>query len=333
MTSAQPLLEVRDLQIHFRTARGINRAVDGVSFEVMPGETLAMVGESGCGKSVTAMSMLRLLPEPPSKVAGSIRFKGREIVGMPEKQLRALRGNEVSMIFQEPMSSLNPVLTVGHQIMESLLLHTDISRREAEKQTVELLRLVGISEPARRAKEYPHQLSGGMRQRVMIAIALACSPQLLIADEPTTALDVTIQAQILDLMKDLQKRVGASVVLITHDLGVVAEFAERVMVMYAGRKIEEAPVRELFETPRHPYTQGLLKAVPRLGSSLAGEETRLAEIPGQVPAGTTRIEGCVFAGRCPIVTDICRKFAPALERKAPRHVAACHHAPRQEVSA
>ena len=333
MASAQPLLEVRDLQIHFRTPRGINRAVDGVSFEVMPGETLAVVGESGCGKSVTAMSMLRLLPEPPSKVAGSIRFKGREIIGMPEKELRALRGNDVSMIFQEPMSSLNPVLTVGYQITESLLLHTDVSRHRAAEQAVELLRLVGISEPARRAGEYPHQLSGGMRQRVMIAIALACSPQLLIADEPTTALDVTIQAQILDLMKDLQKRVGASVVLITHDLGVVAEFAERVMVMYAGRKVEEAPVREIFATPRHPYTQGLLKAVPRLGSSLAGEGTKLAEIPGQVPSGMARIEGCVFAGRCPIATDICHRLAPALEPKAPRHVAACHYAPREEVFA
>ena len=327
------LLEVKDLQTHFRTPDGVNRAVDGVSFHVNERETLAVVGESWCGKSVTAMSILRLIPEPPGKIAGSIRFQDKDLLKLSDREMRSIRGNDISMIFQEPMTSLNPVLTVGHQLGETLRLHEGLDRREAEARAVEMLTLVGIPEPARRVREYPHQLSGGMRQRVMIAIALACNPKLLIADEPTTALDVTIQAQILDLMKDLKDRVGAAIVLITHDLGVVAEVAERVMVMYAGRKVEEAPVGKLFRTPLHPYTQGLLGAVPKLGSSLTGTTTRLAEIPGLVPSLKQRIAGCVFAGRCTHATDLCRQVAPALEMKAHGHLAACHYAPREAVAA
>ncbi|WP_315754546.1 MULTISPECIES: ABC transporter ATP-binding protein [unclassified Bradyrhizobium] len=328
-----PLLEVENLQVHFRTPTGINRAVDGVSFHVNPGETLAIVGESGCGKSVTSMSMMRLIPEPPGKIAGSIRLEGREILTLSDREMRALRGNDISMIFQEPMTSLNPVLTVGRQIGETLRLHQGLDQAQAEARAVEMLTLVGIPEPARRVREYPHQLSGGMRQRVMIAMALACNPKLLIADEPTTALDVTIQAQILKLMLELKQRVGAAIILITHDLGVVAEVAERVMVMYAGRKVEEAPVRELFRSPRHPYTQGLLGALPKLGSSLSGEIKRLAEIPGQVPDLKQRIEGCVFAGRCALATDVCRQYAPGLEQKAQHHVAACHYAAKEQAAA
>jgi len=323
------LLEVENLQTHFRTPDGINRAVDGVSFHVDAGETLAIVGESGCGKSVTAMSILRLIPEPPGKIAGAIRFNGKNLLEATEREMRGIRGNEISMIFQEPMTSLNPVLNVGRQIGETLRLHQGLSRSEAEERAIDMLNLVGIPEARRRVREYPHQLSGGMRQRVMIAIALACNPKLLIADEPTTALDVTIQAQILDLMRDLKHRVGAAIVLITHDLGVVAEVAERVVVMYAGKKVEEAPVNALFRNPRHPYTQGLLGSVPKLGSSLTGEQTRLAEIPGLVPSLKRKIDGCVFASRCQYTTDLCRTVAPALELKAEGHVAACHYAARE----
>jgi len=327
------LLEVENLQTHFRTPDGVNRAVDGVAFHVEEGETLALVGESGCGKSVTANSILRLVPEPPGKIAGSIRFGGTDLLKLSERAMRDIRGNDISMIFQEPMTSLNPVLTVGRQLRETLRLHQGLSGRAAEARAVEMLNLVGIPEPRRRVREYPHQLSGGMRQRVMIAIALACSPKLLIADEPTTALDVTIQAQILDLMQDLKRRVGAAILLITHDLGVVAEVAERVMVMYAGRKVEEAPVAALFRSPRHPYTQGLLGAVPKLGSSLTGAATKLAEIPGLVPSLKERIPGCVFASRCAYATDLCRNVAPALETKAAGHIAACHYAAKKAVAA
>ena len=330
---SEPLLVVEQLQTHFWTPDGINRAVDGISFHVNAGETIAIVGESGCGKSVTAMSMLRLIPEPPGKIAGSIRFQGTDLLKLSEKEMRAIRGNEISMIFQEPMTSLNPVLNVARQIGETLRLHQGLSARQAEEKAIEMLTLVGIPEPARRVREYPHQLSGGMRQRVMIAIALACNPKLLIADEPTTALDVTIQAQILDLMRDLKHRVGAAIVLITHDLGVVAEVAERVIVMYAGKKVEEAPVGALFRNPRHPYTQGLLGSVPKLGSSLTGTETRLAEIPGLVPSLKRKIDGCVFASRCTYATDLCRKLAPALEEKAPGHVCACHYALKEAIAA
>jgi peptide/nickel transport system ATP-binding protein len=282
---------------------------------------------------VTANSILRLVPEPPGKIAGSIRFNGIELLTLADRAMRDIRGNDISMIFQEPMTSLNPVLTVGRQLGETLRLHQGLDKNAAEARAIEMLQLVGIPEARRRVKEYPHQLSGGMRQRVMIAMALACNPKLLIADEPTTALDVTIQAQILDLMRDLKARVSAAILLITHDLGVVAEVAERVMVMYAGRKVEEAPVRQLFRTPRHPYTKGLLGAVPKLGSSLAGPETRLAEIPGLVPDLKERIVGCVFASRCAFATDLCRNVAPALEPKAPGHIAACHYAAKEAAAA
>jgi peptide/nickel transport system ATP-binding protein len=328
------LLEVENLQTHFRTPDGgVNRAVEGLSFSVEAGETVAIVGESGCGKSVTSMSILRLLPEPPAKIAGAIRFDGQDLLKLSERQMRSIRGNEISMIFQEPMTSLNPVMSIGNQIGEALQLHQGMSRKEARSKAVEMLSLVGIPAPDKRVKEYPHQLSGGMRQRVVIAIALACSPKLLIADEPTTALDVTIQAQILDLMRSLKERVGAAIVLITHDLGVVAEVAERVIVMYAGRKVEEAQVERLFSQPKHPYTQGLLGAVPKLGSSLQGGTERLAEIPGLVPSLKNMIPGCVFAGRCPKADQLCRDIAPALEEKAARHVAACHYVEREAVTA
>ena len=327
------LLEIENLQTHFRTPDGVNRAVDGVSFTVEAGETVAIVGESGCGKSVTASSILRLIPEPPGKIKGSIRFEGVDLLKLDERAMRDIRGNQISMVFQEPMTSLNPVLTVGRQIGETLRLHQGLGRDAAERRAVEMLRLVGIAEPERRAREYPHQLSGGMRQRVMIAIALACNPKLLIADEPTTALDVTIQAQILDLMSELKQRVGAAIILITHDLGVVAEIAERVLVMYAGRKVEEAPVGELFHSPRHPYTQGLLGALPKLGSSLNEKATKLVEIPGAVPSLKQRIAGCVFASRCALARDVCRHVPPALELKAPGHLAACHFASKAMVAA
>jgi peptide/nickel transport system ATP-binding protein len=327
------LLEVENLQTHFRTPDGVNRAVDGVSFHVEEGETLAIVGESGCGKSVTAMSILRLIPEPPGMIAGAIRLEGRDLMTLDDRAMRSIRGNDISIIFQEPMTSLNPVLSIGWQLGETLRLHQGLDHQAAQARAMDMLNLVGISEPGRRLREYPHQMSGGMRQRVMIAMALACNPKLLIADEPTTALDVTIQAQILDLMAELKRRIGAAIVLITHDLGVVAEVAERVMVMYAGRKVEEASAAALFRAPRHPYTQGLLGAVPKLGSSLTGAETRLAEIPGTVPSLKQRIVGCVFAGRCPRATELCRQVAPALELKAPGHLAACHYAAADMVAA
>jgi peptide/nickel transport system ATP-binding protein len=322
------LLEVDQLQTHFGTPDGIVRAVEGLSFSIEAGETVAIVGESGCGKSVTSMSILRLINEPPGKIAGEIRFQGRNLLKLSEAEMRQLRGNDISMIFQEPMTSLNPVLNVGRQIGETLRLHQGLSAKQAEERAVDMLTLVGIPAPARRVREYPHQLSGGMRQRVMIAMALACNPKLLIADEPTTALDVTIQAQILDLMRELKTRLGSAIMLITHDLGVVAEMAQRVVVMYAGRKVEEASVGALFAQPLHPYTQGLLGAVPKLGSSLeTGGRTKLAEIPGLVPSLRKPIIGCPFAGRCPMVTDLCRRVAPAIEpRVSPGHLVACHYA-------
>jgi len=327
------LLSVRNLQTHFRTPGGINRAVDGVSFDVAAGETVAIVGESGCGKSVTANSILRLIPEPPGRIAGEVIFDGRDLLKVSDKEMRSIRGDEIGMIFQEPMTSLNPVLTVGRQIRETIRLHQGLGAAAATRRAVELLRLVGIPEPDQRVRQFPHELSGGMRQRVMIAMALACNPKLLIADEPTTALDVTIQAQILDLMRDLKQRVGAAIILITHDLGVVAEVARRVVVMYAGRMVEEAEVQALFRAPKHPYTQGLMAAVPKLGSSLEGSKRRLNEIPGVVPSLKTEIEGCVFAGRCAYCTPLCREVAPAMELKAPGHRAACHYAWREEVAA
>jgi peptide/nickel transport system ATP-binding protein len=324
------LLSVESLQTHFGMIDGVVRAVEGLSFTINAGETVAIVGESGCGKSVTSMSILRLIPTPPGKIAGRILFQGRDLLACSDAEMRAIRGKDISMIFQEPMTSLNPVLTIGRQIGESLRLHEGLSAREAEQRAVEILTLVGIPAPARRVKEYPHQLSGGMRQRVMIAIALACNPKLLIADEPTTALDVTIQAQILDLMRDLQHRLGSAIMLITHDLGVVAEMAERVVVMYAGRKVEEGGVRDIFARPLHPYTRGLLGAVPKLGSSLeSAGRSKLTEIGGQVPSLRQPIIGCPFASRCGSATDICRSMAPAVEEKRPNHLVACHHAVRE----
>ncbi len=324
------LLEVENLQTHFATPDGVVRAVEGLSFHVEAGETLGVVGESGCGKSVSAMSILRLIQEPPGKIAGAIRFEGRNLLELSEAEMRDIRGNAISMIFQEPMTSLNPVLTVGRQIGETLQLHAGLFQRDAERRAVEMLVLVGIPAPQRRVREYPHQLSGGMRQRVMIAMALACNPKLLIADEPTTALDVTIQAQILDLMRDLKNRLGSAIMLITHDLGVVAEMCQRVVVMYAGRKVEEGPVEDIFARPLHPYTRGLLGSVPRLGSSLVeGGRERLAEIPGLVPSLRQKIIGCPFAGRCPMATELCSRIAPAIETKAPEHLVACHYAERR----
>lgn len=320
------LLQIDQLQVHFRTPGGVVRSVNGISFEVNAGETVAIVGESGCGKSVTSMAVLRLVPTPPGRIAGRILFEGRDLLQASEEQMRELRGNEISMIFQEPMTSLNPVLTIGQQIGETLQLHQGLNAAQAQSRALEMLRLVGITAPQRRLGEYPHQLSGGMCQRVMIAIALACGPKLLIADEPTTALDVTVQAQILDLMRDLQQRLGTAIMLITHDLGVVAQSAQRVIVMYAGRKVEEARVGDLFERPLHPYTQGLLRAVPRLGSSLTDDaRADLAEIPGSVPDLRKPLVGCAFASRCPKADTLCRSSVPGTKEWAPGHWAACHH--------
>src|SRR5580700_1402374 len=327
--AVEPILDIAELRTWFFTRDGVVRAVDGVSFHVIPGETLAIVGESGCGKSVTALSILRLIPSPPGRiVSGAIHFAGRDLLGLSEAEMRQVRGNEISMIFQEPMTSLNPVLTIGRQIAETLTLHQGLGHRAALAKAADVLRLVHIPEADRRIGEYPHQLSGGMRQRVMIAMALACNPKLLIADEPTTALDVTIQAQILDLMRELKQKIDAAIVLITHDLGVVAEMAERVVVMYAGHKVEEAPVKPLFRRPLHPYTKGLLGSVPRLGVASVGDAGRLAEIPGTVPSLKEEIPGCPFAVRCAFATDICRREMPPFEEKETGHFAACFHADR-----
>jgi peptide/nickel transport system ATP-binding protein len=328
--TVEPILDIAELRTWFFTRDGVVRAVDGVSFHVIPGETLAIVGESGCGKSVTALSILRLIPSPPGRiVSGAIHFAGRDLLALSEAEMRQVRGNEISMIFQEPMTSLNPVLTIGRQIAETLTLHQGLGHRAALAKAADMLRLVHIPEADRRIGEYPHQLSGGMRQRVMIAMALACNPKLLIADEPTTALDVTIQAQILDLMRELKQKIDAAIVLITHDLGVVAEMAQRVVVMYAGRKAEEAPVATLFRRPLHPYTKGLLNSVPRLGASLDHERApRLAEIAGTVPSLREPIPGCPFETRCAFATDICHREMPAFDEKEPGHFAACFHSDR-----
>ena len=330
MGNPTPLLEVEGLKTHFFTRDGIVRAVDGVSFSIAVGETLAVVGESGCGKSVTSLSILRLIASPPGRIVeGSIRFEGSDLLAVSERRMREIRGNEISMIFQEPMTSLNPVLTIGRQITETLLVHRGLSVQAAEARAMEMLRLVGIPDPAQRIAQYPHELSGGMRQRVMIAMALACDPKLLIADEPTTALDVTVQAQILDLMRELKAKTGTAIILITHSLGVVAEMAQRVVVMYGGRKVEEAPVKSLFKQPRHPYTRALLGSVPRLGSSLGRNgNARLAEIEGVVPSLKEAIKGCIFAPRCRHATQHCRETYPPLEEKASGHWVACWEADR-----
>jgi peptide/nickel transport system ATP-binding protein len=325
-------LEVDGLQTYFFTRQGIVKAVDGVSFNLRKGETLGIVGESGCGKSITALSIMRLVPEPPGRIIGGrVNLDGKELLDLSEKEMRGIRGNDISMIFQEPMTSLNPVLTIGFQIAEALILHQDYSKSQALDRAVEMLDLVKIPEPVLRAKEYPHQLSGGMRQRAMIAMALACNPKVLIADEPTTALDVTIQAQILDLIVQLQEQLGTAVILITHDLGVIAETARRVIVMYAGRKVEEADVEPLFAEPMHPYTHGLMASVPQLTIMNEGEQVeteRLEEIPGIVPPLNDLPPGCAFAPRCRYADDVCRAEYPPYEEKRPGHWAACWHSNR-----
>jgi len=319
MTTA-PLLAVEDLRTYFKTEEGVVRAVDGVSFGIDPGETLGIVGESGCGKSVTALSIMRLLPKNARNGGGSILLEGRDLLALPEPEMRDIRGNRIGMIFQEPMTSLNPVHTIGEQIAEAVRIHQHLGRSAAFARAEEVLRLVRIPDARRRRRAYPHQFSGGMRQRAMIAMALACSPRLLIADEPTTALDVTIQAQILRLMLELKERIGAAVLMITHDLGVVAETCQRVIVMYAGRIVEEAPVEALFDHPAHPYTRGLMASIPRRADR---RRQRLPEIPGVVPSLIQPIAGCTFAPRCPLAIDSCRSTVPILREISPGHRVAC----------
>ena len=325
------VLEIDNLHTYFFSRVGLVRAVDGVSYHLRRKETLGVVGESGCGKSVTALSILRLIPDPPGKIVkGSILFQGKNLLQRSEADMQAIRGNEIAMIFQEPMTSLNPVFTIGHQISEAIILHQGLSRKSALDKTVEMLQMVHIPEAQRRVHEYPHQMSGGMRQRVMIAMAMSCNPKVLIADEPTTALDVTIQAQILHLMLELKEKVGSAIILITHALGVIAETAERVVVMYAGKKVEEAPVEELFDNPLHPYTQGLLGSVPRL--DVAAKSTpgrvRLREIKGTVPSLHHLPKGCIFEPRCQLAEDQCRNEYPPLKEIRPGHQAACWHTDR-----
>lgn len=318
------LLDIRDLETHFYGEENVTRALSGISFQVKRGETLGIVGESGCGKSVTALSILRLLPKHTSKtVGGEVRFHGRDLLEVSEREMRKIRGDRIAMIFQEPMTSLNPVYTVGHQIAEAVQIHTRSSRSDAMAKSREMLRLVRIPDAERRVNNYPYQMSGGMRQRVMIAMALACSPELLIADEPTTALDVTMQAQILRLIIDLKARTGTAVIFITHDLGVVAETCQRVIVMYAGRIVEQATVLDLFARPTHPYTQGLMRSVP---DPRRGRRQRLPEIPGIVPSLREPIVGCSFAARCPFAIGICREKTPTIRDVVPGHAAACWRA-------
>jgi peptide/nickel transport system ATP-binding protein len=319
-----PLLEVRDLRTHFATDAGEFPAVDGVSFTLEAGKTLAIVGESGCGKSVTSLSIMGLVPSPPGRIAGgSIRFEGKELIGLEANAMRDLRGNAIAMIFQEPMSSLNPAFTIGEQIVEGLLRHRGIGRAEAVRRAIAVLERVRMPAPAERFHEHPHRLSGGMRQRAMIAMALACEPKVLIADEPTTALDVTIQAQILELMATLQRETGTAIILVTHDLGVVAEVADDVLVMYAGRVVEQAPVGPLFRDPQHPYTVGLLGSIPRLD----GDQARLASIEGQVPNPLRRPQGCLFSPRCPFADARCRAETPPFVAIDGAHRSACWKAP------
>ncbi|KXK54674.1 MAG: ABC transporter ATP-binding protein [Chlorobi bacterium] len=331
------LLEIKGLQTFFHTDDGIAKSVDGVSYEVDRGETLGVVGESGCGKSVTALSVMRLIPMPPGKIeGGEILFNGRDLLKLTEEEMREIRGNEISMIFQEPMTSLNPVFTIGHQIDEAVILHQKVSKAEAKNRSIEMLRLVGIPAPEQRYGEYPHQLSGGMRQRVMIAMALSCNPQLLIADEPTTALDVTVQAQILELINKLQKELGMGVVMITHDLGVIAEVSDRVAVMYGGKIVEYSLVDEIFHNPKHPYTIGLLDSIPRMGE----HHTRLNTIEGTVPAATSYPKGCHFCTRCSFADQKCWAEEPPLidvgvavgAETTGHHYVACWHLDRVAAS-
>jgi peptide/nickel transport system ATP-binding protein len=325
MTEA--LLDIRDLKTWFKTDDGMVRAVDGVSLSIARGETLAVVGESGCGKTVTARSVLKLIDMPPGRFeAGQIVWQGRDLIPLDTAEMDTVRSREIAMVFQEPMTSLNPVYTVGEQIAESLRTHEGLSRKAATDATVEMLRLVQIPNAERRINDYPHQFSGGMRQRVMIAMALACKPKLLIADEPTTALDVTIQAQILELLGDMKARFGMAIMLITHAMGVVAENAQRVVVMYAGKVVEEAPVEEVFGNPRHPYTQGLIRSIPRVDAKARSHKngrTRLEQIPGTVPSLLNPPAGCRFANRCRFASDPCRAAEPPLRQVAPDHKVAC----------
>jgi oligopeptide/dipeptide ABC transporter ATP-binding protein len=322
------VLEVRDLRTHFVTDDGTVKAVDGVSFALGAGETLGIVGESGCGKSVTSLSILRLIPNPPGRIAGGeILFKGTNLLNLSDPEMRKIRGNDISMIFQEPMTSLNPVYTCGDQIMEAVILHQKVGKTEARSRAIEMLRLVGIPSPEQRVDEYPHQLSGGMRQRVMIAMALSCQPEVLIADEPTTALDVTIQAQILDLLNRLQREMGMAILLITHDLGVVAETCNRVAVMYAGQIVEYAGVEDIFARPRMPYTVGLLGSIPVLGE----ERERLRVIPGNVPNPSEFPSGCKFHPRCPVAIDRCKVENPPLTTIRPGHEVRCWRAGEAEA--
>ncbi|MFS8523226.1 MAG: ABC transporter ATP-binding protein [Limnochordales bacterium] len=315
-----PLLSVRGLKTYFQSEDGLVPAVDGISFDLERGGALGIVGESGSGKSVTSLSIMRLIPSPPGKiVAGEILFEGEDLLKKSEAEMRKIRGNDISMIFQEPMTSLNPVFTVGDQIMEAIMLHQRLDKKAAREKAIEMLKLVGIPEPQRRVDEYPHQLSGGMRQRVMIAMALSCNPKLLIADEPTTALDVTIQAQILDLMRKLREELGTAIILITHDLGVIAEMVEEVIVMYAGQIVERTDVRSLFRSPKHPYTEGLLGSLPKLGQ----KTERLQTIEGVVPSPFNMPEGCRFHPRCKYARDICAVEQPELLKLAEGHEAAC----------
>jgi peptide/nickel transport system ATP-binding protein len=324
--NAPPLLEVEDLRTLFHAEGTIARAVDGVSFTLGAGETLAIVGESGSGKSVTSLSIMRLVPTPPGEIAeGRIRFRGRDLLTLSEADMRRIRGNEIGMIFQEPMSSLNPLLTVGEQIAEVLREHQGLNRSEARSHAAAMLARVNIPDPERRAREYPHRLSGGMRQRVMIAMALACRPALLIADEPTTALDVTIQAQILHLIRALQREMNMSVLFITHNLGVVAQVADRVAVMYAGRIVEQGNVADVFTSPLHPYTRALLRSIPRVAPAGHDPARRLLSIPGQVPTPIALPPGCSFAPRCPLADRMCRDVAPTLAEVLPQHDVRCHH--------
>ena len=314
-----PLLSLRDVDISFGSGARPLRVVSGVSFDIAPGEAVGLVGESGSGKSLTSLATMRLLAEPPARVTGEITFDGRDLLKLPKSEMPALRGRDIAMIFQEPMSSLNPVMTVEAQIAEAIRLHEPLSRSACRERVLDLLSLVGIPDPESRLRSYPHQFSGGMRQRVMIAIAVACNPRLLIADEPTTALDVTIQAQVLDLMRDVRRTLGTAVLMISHDLGVIAELCERVVVMYAGRVVEDADIASLFEDPQHPYTQGLLRAVP----SLDAHADRLYQIPGSVPPAGTIRKGCPFAARCHLRMDICDEEMPPMTRRGPGQRAAC----------
>ena len=326
--SKEKLIDVNDLQTYFHTEEGTVKAVDGVSFEIYPGETLGVVGESGCGKSVTSLSIMRLIESPPGQIEnGEILFNGKDLTKLNQKEMRKIRGNDISMIFQEPMTSLNPVYTVGDQIMEAILIHKDVNKKQARQEAIDMLTKVGIPLPEQRVDEYPHQLSGGMRQRVMIAMALSCDPQLLIADEPTTALDVTIQAQILELMNSLKSQFGMAIMMITHDLGVIAEVSDRVAVMYAGKIVEYTDVKTLYADPKHPYTWGLMHSIPHIEKEL----DRLEAIPGNVPNPLNFPTGCKYNTRCPFATDKCRTDEPDIVEVEEGHHVACWHIDKLEA--